>query len=319
MRSPSVWLLLLILAGGGFFFFRNFEIAGFDRLRVTPKGQAQSLTDAAAVPVKRTGESIRIASFNLKVLGNTKLEQPQVMEILARIVRNFDVVAVQEIRSQQDDILPRFVEVINAPGRHYDFVISRRLGRTRNKEQYGFLFDRASLEVDRTQSYVVEDRYDLLHRPPFVAWFRVRGPKAEDAFTFSLVNVHIDPDDVQQELLWMDNVMKGVRDDGREEDDVILLGDFNTDDRNLGELGELPGLVAAISGTPTNTLKTRQYDNILFLRHPTREFLGRVGVLDFMREYNLTQQEANHVSDHLPVWAEFHIYEGGQPGRVALQ
>ena len=49
----------------------------------------------------------------------------------------------------------------------------------------------------------------------------------------------------------------------------------------------------------------------------TVEFTGRAGVFDFVREFNLTEQQALEVSDHFPIWAEFSSYEGGQPGRVA--
>jgi hypothetical protein len=55
----------------------------------------------------------------------------------------------------------------------------------------------------------------------------------------------------------------------------------------------------------------------LFTLPATQEFTGRGGVFDLIREYNLTVDEALEVSDHLPVWAEFSIYEGGQPGRFA--
>jgi hypothetical protein len=47
--------------------------------------------------------------------------------------------------------------------------------------------------------------------------------------------------------------------------------------------------------------------------------VGRSGVLDFMRDGNLTLEEALEVSDHLPVWAEFSIFEGGTIGRVATR
>ena len=36
-----------------------------------------------------------------------------------------------------------------------------------------------------------------------------------------------------------------------------------------------------------------------------------------MRECDLSMQAALEVSEHLPVWAEFSVYEGGQPGHVA--
>src|SRR5204863_6411769 len=62
-----------------------------------------------------------------------------------------------------------------------------------------------------------------------------------------------------------------------------------------------------------------QYDNLVFDRTATQEFLGRSGVFDFLREYNLSEAQAKQVSDHLPVWAEFSIYEGGVPGRVAAR
>jgi len=131
------------------------------------------------------------------------------------------------------------------------------------------------------------------------------------------VNFHTDPDETEQELNVLDDVYRVVRDDGRGEDDVIILGSLNADDRNLGQLGQVSGMAWVLSGTPTNTRGTAQCDNILFQRQATNEFTGRAGIFDFMREYNLSMEEALEVSDHLPVWAEFSVYEGGQPGRTA--
>ena len=38
-----------------------------------------------------------------------------------------------------------------------------------------------------------------------------------------------------------------------------------------------------------------------------------------LREFNLTLDQAIEISDHFPIWAEFSIYEGGQPGHVAAR
>jgi endonuclease/exonuclease/phosphatase (EEP) superfamily protein YafD len=179
------------------------------------------------------------------------------------------------------------------------------------------IFDTASIETDRSSAYTVEDPDDQLHREPLVGWFRVRGPRTNEAFTFTLVNVHTDPDDVPREVDALAIAYRAVRDDGRQEDDTIMLGDFNASERKLGQLGSLSGMMPVISGTPTNTRGDRQYDNILFTMPATQEFTGRGGVFDLIREYNLTVAEALEISDHLPVWAEFSIYEGGQPGRFA--
>jgi hypothetical protein len=115
----------------------------------------------------------------------------------------------------------------------------------------------------------------------------------------------------------LDDVMRVVRDDGRNEDDVILLGDLNVDNRHLGQLGTVPGVVWTVSDTPTNTRGNAQYDNIVFYGRATVEYTGRSGVYDFLREFDLTVEQALEVSDHMPVWAEFSIYEGGIPGHVA--
>ena len=273
-------------------------------------------------PAVSDGQTIRIATFNVQVFGQSKLRKPEVMKVLARVIRRFDVVAIQEIRSKRQDVLPRLLEYVNADGSRYDYAIGPRLGRSSSMEQYAFVFNTATVELDRTTVQTVVDRGDRLHREPLVALFRARGPPPEQAFTFLLVNIHTDPDEVPQELKALAAVYQAVRQaphpvTGRLEDDVILLGDLNTDAENLGPLGRLPYLMAAITAEPTNTRRTKQYDNILFHREATREFTGRAGVLDLQREFGLSLQQALRVSDHLPVWAEFTVYEGGKPGFVA--
>ncbi len=311
-----------LLGAAGWFFLQNFHIEGLDGIQVKKKDESTTFpvsSRADEVPAFQPGETIKIATFNIQVFGQSKLGKPHVMDLLARIIRQYDVIAIQEIRSLDQDVLPRFIEIINAANRQYDFVIGPRLGDTHSKEQYAYIFDRQTIEVDRTFLYTVHDPDNLLHREPLVGWFRVRGPPPDQAFTFTLVNVHIDPDVVATEMSVMDDVYRVVRDDGRNEDDVIILGDFNTDDRNLGELGQIPGITTAIAGLPTNVRRTKQYDNIIFHSQATREFVGRSGVFDFLREYNLSIEEALEVSDHFPVWAEFSIYEGGTPGYVAAR
>jgi endonuclease/exonuclease/phosphatase family metal-dependent hydrolase len=322
MRKLAVVVLAALVGLGSWLFTTKYKIEGLDKLRVarrSPDGEVSTNVSSSNPPVRRTGDTIRIASFNIQVFGRRKLQKRVVADMLAGIVRRFDIVAIQEIRSRDQDVLPEFVNLVNAAGREYDYVIGPRIGRTSSKEQYAFVFDRSSVEVDRAQLYTVSDPDDLLHREPFVGWFRVRGPPESEAFTFTLVNIHTDPDEVQDELNSLDNVYRVVRDDGRKEDDVIILGDLNANDSQLGQLGEVSGITWVISGVPTNTRGTKQYDNLLFHEQATAEFVGRSGTFDFMREFNLTVEQALEVSDHLPVWAEFTVIEGGQIGRVATR
>src|SRR5262245_44315090 len=266
-----------------------------------------------ARPPARGNDTIRVASFNIQVFGEAKLGDEATMQSIVAILQIFDLIAIQEVRYVRQDVLPRLVAPPNAGGKFQsDYAIGPRFGRTTSKEQYAFVLDTATIEIDRNQLYtVVEEQGDRLHREPLVGWFRARGPVPQQAFTFSLVDVHTDPDEVDSELDALEEVFYAVRDDKvRREDDVIMLGDFNARADSLKKLGQIPGLARVITGaTPTNTARTAQYDNILFHDAATSEFTGRGGVYDFMRDFNLTQDQAERVSDHLPVWAEFSVYE----------
>ncbi|HVU90250.1 MAG TPA: endonuclease/exonuclease/phosphatase family protein [Pirellulales bacterium] len=321
---PRKFSFFVVLAGaiaGGVWFQRNFEVHGLDQVTITRRGAAAATAEVqqtSTVPVTTStngaGGTIRVASFNIQVFGESKLAKPQVMPILAQVIRRFDVVAIQEVRATTQDVMPRFLQMINAEGASYDFVVGPRLGRTSSKEQYAFIFNRATIEMVPGSMYTVDDPDDRLHREPLVAGFTVRGPPPAQAFTFTLIDIHTDPDEVASEMNALDDVYRAVRDDGRHEDDIILLGDLNTDDGHLGELGQMPYLIAAISKQPSNTRGNKLYDNIIFDRRATTEYTGRSGVLNLMREYQLSLQDALEVSDHFPVWAEFSVYEGGQRG-----
>lgn len=301
-------LLAALLAAVGWYGHSKLPEGFWQRLRWP--GAAEG-TLSSAPPVERSGTTVRVASFNIQVFGEKKLANREVVDVLARVIRYFDVVAVQEIRDASDDLLPRFLALVNADGSHYDYVIGPRLGRTSSKEQYAFIYNAASVECDRQNVYTVDDPDDLLHREPLVAGFRVRGPPPDQAFTFTLIDVHTDPDEAQAELNVLDDVFRAVRNDGRGEDDIILLGDLNADDHHLGELGQVGYITWVISGVPTNTRGTHLYDNILFDSRTTIEYARHAGVFDLMSEFHLLQAQALAISDHLPIWAEFSLEEGG--------
>lgn len=270
-----------------------------------------STSDAVVPPVTNLPKpeatyrpTIYVSSYNIQVFGQTKLEDALAMDVLTHLATRFDIMAIQEIRSKEQDVMPRFLERINQQGLHYDFVISERLGRTVSKEQYAFLYDATRIEpID--EPFVVPDVRDWVHREPFVCRFRVRGLPPEQAFTFVLINIHTDPDLTDDELAAMASIYQYVKEEYPDEDDFIVLGDLNEDEHNLGPLGQIPGIMYVIGGQPTNTAGTRTYDNMLFEQRSTGEFTGLSGVFPLINEYHLSMEEAARVSDHLPIWAEF--------------
>ncbi len=122
---------------------------------------------------------------------------------------------------------------------------------------------------------------------------------------------------VPEELDALAEVYRVVRRSSQGEDDIILLGDFNTNDQHLYRLGEIPGISPLIKGIWTNTEQNRQLDNMIIHRPSTTEYTGQSGVLDIIRQWNLSGRQALQVSDHFPIWAEFSIYERDSIGRIA--
>jgi endonuclease/exonuclease/phosphatase family metal-dependent hydrolase len=279
----------------------------------------------ATAPPLGNGPTIRIAAFNIQVFGKSKSEDPRVMYTLAEIVRQFHVVAIQEIRTQDDRHMQGFVQLINSTGRKFDFCIGPRIGNTRSTEQYAFVFDTEQIMLDRNSVFTVGDPDNLLHREPLVASFSTRMPP-DSAFTFTLVNVHTDPgpepEVLPAELAALAEVYREVRRTGRGEDDIIMLGDFNADDEYITKqtrLGKIPGVTPLVRGRGvfSNTRQNELYDNLVVHLPSTTEYVGRSGVFNFGQQFNLSPHEAEQVSDHFPVWAEFSAYERDYTGRIA--
>lgn len=328
MQKVLSGIFLAVIAFFGFHLFK-------DQINL-PKEKtetAQTTTVLGGVPARSTeaGRKVRIASFNIQVFGDKKASKSDVMGHIAKVIQKFDVLAIQEIRTKNGEfILRKLVNTINKNyNRNYAFLIGPRLGNTISKEQYAFIYDAASVEIDHTAAYTLNDPPvpgkpgGYLHREPLVAQFRVRGPKPADAFTFILVNIHTDPDVAQEEVNVLADVYRVVKQHSAEgtgvgEDDVIILGDLNRSSKQLGRLGEISGIYPVIQGTKTNTRQTKEYDNIILHSPSTTEFTGNGGVFGLMRAFNLTEEAALKISDHFPIWAEFEIYESrGQNRRVA--
>jgi deoxyribonuclease-1-like protein len=317
-------LLLVVLAiavvVGGSWFFLNFEIQNVKpngwqiKPRPTAAGGGGTTTNPQQVPFRPT---LRIASFHLGRFDDTKAANPQVADLLVHLLSKFDLVAVQGVRGKNQGVLIRLMEQINAlTGRTYDFATCPTQQRDALEHYSAFIFDRDRVNCDRTTVYFVEDQLGRFRIKPLVGLFSAKGPEPAEAFTFTLINVEVDPDRTAVELDLLAEAYRAVRKSRPQEDDIILLGDLESDDQHLGQLGKLLGVTPLISGIPTTVRGTQLLDNILLDRRATCEFIGRVEVVDMLREFPLTQPAMLEISDHLPVWAEFSVYEGGEAGHV---
>ena len=276
--------------------------------RTEPLVQTQLMSMPA-----RSATTLILGSFNTRRIGPSKVADQRVMQYYADIIRRFDVIAIQEITSSDQNAMPTLMQYVNAGGARYSYTISPPIGRTvKYLEQYAFVFDTNRVTTRQDACFVMRDEADLFHREPFVGRFATVG-NIQAPFTFSMINIHTDPDEVATELNSLAKVY-GILTDyfaggDYPEDDIILAGDLNADPSRFQMLGQLPGVIPTIVGIPTNYTRTKTNDNILVNRYTTREFTGRSGALDLRAAYNLSPEEALRISDHQPVWAEFYIQE----------
>jgi endonuclease/exonuclease/phosphatase family metal-dependent hydrolase len=254
-------------------------------------------------------ETAKIAAFNIQVFGEAKSQKGDVMTVLAKIVREFDVVLIQEIRDASGQTIPNFVERINQiEGPNYSFIISERLGRSTSKEAYAYVYNTEMVALIQGSDYVCSDVNDVFEREPYIASFKIGN------FDFVLVGIHTKPDDAYNEIGNLTLVVSSIQTAKPNEKDIIVMGDFNADGAyfdeddasNLFKASEYKWLMRNDMDTMVKTNYT--YDRIVVLdatfNHEYNSNTAQVFYFD--QVYGLNNQTfVSEVSDHYPVFAQY--------------
>ena len=62
-------------------------------------------------------------------------------ETFLQVAQRYEILLIQEIRDKTQTSFPKLVKRLNDISQHqYNFVQSQRLGRTKSKEQYGYIY-----------------------------------------------------------------------------------------------------------------------------------------------------------------------------------
>lgn len=270
-----------------------------------PSEDLNKTTDNILVNDQRSG-TLRIGAFNVQVFGVKKASNPEVMALLADIIRTYDIIAIQEVRDSSQTALLQLVDKVNSDGSKYDHVVSERLGRTSSKEQYAYLYNTKTVQLSGTpHTYPEPDGLDPFHREPYIAAFNASGGN----FDAVLIVVHTDPDEATQEI----NALRDVVDHAQrlypDEGDIILMGDLNADGSYFNEKGQsrLDDYHWLIDNSQDTTTKATNYTYDRIILTDTSDLSGNFGVFRFDLEYGLTEAQTQAVSDHYPVFAEFYV------------
>ncbi len=317
MNRVVIVALLLIGIFGAIWYANDGDKIKIDELvskfkwESTAVADEEGYTDVSLRSGSTGNRGLRIATFNLDQIDIQRLGRPHFLNRMAEIFEQFDLIAVQGIKTNQPQLLPTLLDEIRKSGKEYGFAISQHRPRGNQQLELAYVYNKQYLETTRQSVFSLDDPDNLFRRDPLIGSFRVRGPDPKTAFTFTLVNIHVDEENAKDEVDLLEQVYRIVRTNSAGEDDIILLGDFYGGDRELRRLSRKSNLEWVISNQPTSTNGEFQQENIIFYRPATVEVTGRSGIYDFLKEQNLSMDEALELSGHLPVWAEFAPIEGG--------
>lgn len=257
-----------------------------------------------------TPSTVIIGSFNIQSFGPTKASRQHVMSRLVDVARRYDLLAIQELRNEDQHVIEEFAKQINADGSRYSYIIGPRQGYTHQKEQYAFLFDAAKFRLISPQPYAISDPRGTMHRPPLIASFQCTQAPNGDGFSFTALNLHIDPDVVDQELAALRNFMPAVFKHHSGEDDFLIMGDFNDSEKGIQQFQFLQNQLPLVRSNWSTKIRTRRsIDNIIIDGARTAEYANQSGVLNLQQQYQLSAEQALEISDHHPVWGVFSTVE----------
>jgi len=262
----------------------------------------------------RKPKAIKVCAFNIANFGKSKFNKGPLLECIVNILFRYDLTVVQEIRSEEFDVVNNLLNELNSfcqkkgSAKRYRAERSSFVGNEHRKEQYGYFYNSQKLEIDEFRQF--EDEQDIFMYEPAFANFKVKRSKKE----FTIVGIHIQKDNVVKELNNLVTLYDMICDEFGT-NNVIFTGDFNAEGSYLSK--KRAGEVALFSddrftsliGSNIDTTVSNTdcaYDRIFVAGDLFKKMEEGDGkVFRFDEEYGLTQQEAFKVSDHYPI--EFKI------------
>jgi len=252
-------------------------------------------------------DDLRIAAFNIKVLGKTKMSQSDVVETLVKIIVQYDIILIQEIRDKKGTAIQKLLQEVKRTETNFDMVLSERLGRTRSKEQYAFFY-RTDKQITVVDTYQYSDEQDVFEREPWSVKFNVPWLDVPD---FVLVGIHVDPDVAVEEINSLYPAHNSIQSHWGC-NNIIIMGDLNAGGSYVSKskisqltLRTTPGFYWLIPDSADTTVSNTDcaYDRFIVSGEELHGSVvnGSVAVFRFDDAYGMSQDEALLVSDHYPI------------------
>ncbi|WP_245723958.1 endonuclease/exonuclease/phosphatase family protein [Pedobacter steynii] len=248
---------------------------------------------------------LSIVSWNLKDMGKSKSDA--VIEIIAKTLSAYDIVAIQEIVAGPGgaQAVARLADELNRKGTKWEYEVSEvTSGYSAYKaERYAFLWK--SARVSRVGKGWLERQYGSeIEREPFYGRFRLGRQN------LTLVNYHAITKSQQPEReVKYFKFLPALYPD----DQLVFCGDFNLPQSHsvfnpLRSMGYIPVLIRQKTTLRQRCLNedclASEFDNFYF--RPAGIRLKVAGVIHFYRLLPDLAQ-SRKVSDHIPIFAVYEL------------
>ncbi|QDG50193.1 endonuclease [Persicimonas caeni] len=291
----------------------------------------------AQIPARKLDENLLIATWNIRSFGgltekwnadedDSPKRDLRALRFIGEVVRRFDVIAVQEVRSD----LKALRHLLKLLGPHWSFILTDvNATSAGNHERLAFVFDTRRVHISGLACEVVMPNdgefamREQFVRPPYAVSFRSCGE------TFILVTTHVIYGDKAADRVgelqafadWMGGWAREINTWGH---NLIALGDFNIDKQHgdlhnaftssgLAVPDELVGPPRTIFQDPD---EEHFYDQIAWFtekksKAPALSMRYRTGgMFDFVPYVTEKLSRTSmswRVSDHYPLWVEFEV------------
>jgi len=244
-----------------------------------------------------------LISWNIKDFGKTKNSEE--LEQIAEIVRDADVVAIQEVVAGFGgaQAVAKLSDILNRKGAQWDYVVSDPTNSSKYvTERYAVVWKTKHIKI-KNRGKLIKVLDTLVDREPFIIDFYMEDKK------LTLINFHSRPYDKNPEAeikaltQYITKTFKTA---------LVLAGDFNVDEsKPVFDYFKSNGYTSAVINQKT-TLK-RACDGFEYRNHPIDNIFFSTdiskfdsGVLDFVRACD-NLEKARKLSDHLPVFLRFRM------------
>ena len=260
-------------------------------------------------------EVARVASFNIRIFGDTKMSNGTVVAELVDIFQRYDMVAVQEIKDIDQEVPYLFLDELNNFNNlsntsnltEWELVLSQRSGMQEDdqnsQEQYAFYYRPTVFSPIDNGTLYDDSSNDSFQREPFLAKFVLLDTYGNTTGTdIVFVNIHTKPTLAVEEMSALHDVISWAKTNYSVDDDFVILGDFNADCSyaSYNELVELPissenytWLIPDDADTTVGDSRCA-YDRIVSTSQLDGRLTGIWGVDEAI--------SGPAVSDHKPIW-----------------